>query len=417
MGLELTPACDLFSLGAMLHRLLDGLKRTASEFYAIFPERSYLDAAGSSPEELPTWSRDLIVSLTARDPNRRPRSAAAVGRILLERLGIAVDPREFVDELRWPPSFGRDAWVAEWTEALDRVADVPWIRTPPGEDPRPFWQHLRLQASLRGRTLQGLDLAGELAAIEDGVALDEWLARTVEQDVEWIAVLASELDAWKKRALESLERASALRRSGRGGAPRLFVVSDEAPPGVAFRVRAVPAVTEEAVARYLERPLAAEAPSRRTDFAARLAAAARGSASRLDRVLRAAQTAAGSSRRTAVTACGPASCPTCCCSPRERTRRRRSSRPWAAPSSKCCRRCRSRVDAPRQPSSRRCPRSTRATSGRRSCACATRAGSRATNRRARRGSCAFRGARCSARKPCAVRTGAARRRSTTPARV
>jgi serine/threonine protein kinase len=68
MGMELTPSSDLFAVGAMLHRLLVGIRRSAREFYAIFPDRSYLDAAGSDPEDLPVWSRDLIVALTGARP-------------------------------------------------------------------------------------------------------------------------------------------------------------------------------------------------------------------------------------------------------------------------------------------------------------------------------------------------------------
>jgi len=290
MGMELTASSDLFALGAMLHRLLVGIKRSAREFYAIFPDRSYLDAAGSAPEDLPVWSRDLIVSLTARDPTRRPKSATAVGRVLAERLGVALDPRELIEELHWPVAFGRDAWVAQWLEAVESQESCLWVRLPDTEDPRPFWEHLRLFASLRGKTVRGADLTAELASVENGVAMDEWSAALVTEGAEWIALLVTETDAWKRRAIESLERACALERRKRAaGGPRLFVVASEAPISTAFRAREVPAVSEEAVARFLERPLSAESAVRRSAFAARLAAAAHGSATLLDRMLEAGQ--------------------------------------------------------------------------------------------------------------------------------
>ncbi len=286
LGLELTPLSDLFSLGAMLHRLLIGMKRSAREFYALFPERSYLDAAGSDPEELPPWSRDLIVSLTARDPGRRPRSAAAVGRLLAERLGVQLETRLLRDDLRWPVAFGRDAWVGRWMGSVESAGTSPWVQVPEGEDPRPLWEHLRLFASLRGKALRGLDLAAEVARIEHGVALDEWSAHLVAEGAEWIAALVTDIDAWKRRALESLERACELERKKRAAPrPRLFVVSQEGPIGPSFELRAVPAVDEESIARFLERPFAAEDVNRRRAFAARLATAARGSATRLDRLL------------------------------------------------------------------------------------------------------------------------------------
>ncbi|NOT31529.1 MAG: serine/threonine protein kinase, partial [Planctomycetes bacterium] len=290
LGMEVTPAADLFALGALLHRLLVGIRRSAREFYALFPERSYLDAAGSDPEDLPVWSRDLIVSLTARDPNRRPRSAAAVGRLLAERLGVALDPRELVEELRWPVAFGRDAWITTWMEAVEAQEGPLWVRVPSGEEPRAFWEHLRLFAALRGKALRGVDLTAELASVEHGVALDQWSASMVQAGVERIAVLVTELDAWHQRALESLERACALaHRKGSSSGPKLFVVAPEPPFSPAFQVRELTPVTEESVARFLERPLAAESSLRRSAFAARLAAAAQGSATRLDDILAAAQ--------------------------------------------------------------------------------------------------------------------------------
>jgi serine/threonine-protein kinase len=139
LGMELTPSSDLFALGAMLHRLLAGARRNAREFYALFPERSYLDAAGSDPEDLPAWSRDLVVALTARDPNRRPRSAATVGRLLGERLGVALDAREMVDELRWPAGYGRGVWTAELLEELDGAEAPLWIRVPEAEAQMGLW--------------------------------------------------------------------------------------------------------------------------------------------------------------------------------------------------------------------------------------------------------------------------------------
>jgi transcriptional regulator with GAF, ATPase, and Fis domain/tetratricopeptide (TPR) repeat protein len=288
LGLELTPLSDLFALGALLHRLLVGMRRNAREFYALFPDHSYLDAAGSDPEELPPWSRDLVVSLTARDPSRRPRSAATVGRLLAERLGLQLDSQELVDVLRWPVAFGRDGWVSRWLETVETSERTVWVEVPPGEEARPLWQHLRLFASLRGKTLRGTDLSAELLGIEHSVALDEWSARIVTEGAEWLAVLAPDLDAWKRRALENLERAAQLERRKRGPearGPRLFVVSNGEPGGEAFEPLPVPPVDEKAIARFLARPFMSEDGARRSAFAASLAAASQGSATRLDRTL------------------------------------------------------------------------------------------------------------------------------------
>ncbi len=288
LGLELTPASDLFALGVMLHRLLVGIKRDARDFYVLFPLRSFLDAAGSDPEELPSWSRDLVVALTARDPGRRPRSAAVVGRMLAERLGVKLETSELAPDLGWPVAYGRDGCVAEWMRAVEASEGHVWVQVPEGEDPRPFWEHLRLFASLRGKNLYGIDLSAEVARLEHGVALDGWSARIVTRECEWIAVLATAVDAWKSRALESLACSALLQHRKHGGGPRLFVVSSEAPPADGFEARRVPPVAVETIARFLERALPHEAPARRSTFAARLATAASGSATRLDKLLGAA---------------------------------------------------------------------------------------------------------------------------------
>ena len=112
----------------------------------------------------------------------------------------------------------------------------------------------------------------------------------MREGAEWLAVLVTDLDAWHARAIESLERACALERRKCGAErPRLFAVASMGPPTQAFEAREVPPVGEEAVARFLERPLAGESPVRRSAFAARLAAAAQGSATRLDQMLANAQ--------------------------------------------------------------------------------------------------------------------------------
>src|SRR5262249_22230487 len=153
----------------------------------------------------------------------RPRTAAAVGRILAERLGVRLDARELVDELRWPVAFGRDGWVSEWMEAVEAQDRALWIRVPEREEPRPFWEHLRLFASLRGKNVRGVDLGAELREVTNGVALDEWCARLVTEGANWIAALVPELAPWQSRALESLERACALERAKRAAVwPRLF---------------------------------------------------------------------------------------------------------------------------------------------------------------------------------------------------
>ena len=283
LGLELTPKADLFALGAMLHRLLVERRPTAREFYARFPASSFLDAAGTDPEELPNWARDLIVNLTARDPARRPSSALVVGRQIAERLGIELELASTAEELRWPVGLGREAWLANWlSESPSSEADedrLPWLRVPEGEMPRGIWEHLRLYASLRGRACRGIDLDAELRELDDTVALDRWVTETCASSSDWLVVLAESGGAWPQRALAALERELDRR------APRLFVISAADPPDERWALHEVPPVSEPALRRFVARKFAAESEERRSQLVDALLETAQGSATRLEQAL------------------------------------------------------------------------------------------------------------------------------------
>ena len=287
LGLELTASADLFALGAMLHQLICGVRISPRAFYGHFPESSFLDATGTDPEELPEWSRDLVVGLTARDPGRRPRSAGAVGRQLADRLGVELETTELTPQLRWPVGQGREAWVAEWMNALE-TADEPslWARLPGDEQPRPFWAHLRLYAALRGKLLHGLDLTAELRGITDSMALDRWAAQALDQGWDWIAVLVDGLDPWRERALLALERAARLvRRRESSGTPILVCVSGEASISPELTDSAVPPVQRGDLQAFVKRHFRGEAPERCDELAQGLFDACAGSATRLDQLL------------------------------------------------------------------------------------------------------------------------------------
>ncbi len=77
-GRPATPQSDLYSLGVVAHHCLTG----TSPFRRDTPVATALahlnDDIPPLDEDVPTPARDLIVSLTAKDPSARPRSAAAV---------------------------------------------------------------------------------------------------------------------------------------------------------------------------------------------------------------------------------------------------------------------------------------------------------------------------------------------------
>ncbi len=287
LGNPVSPAADLFALGAMLHRLLVRQRKSAREFYGLFPQRSFLDAAGSSPEELPEWARDLVVSLTTRDPSRRPASAASVGRTLASRLGIELDESETSDELRWPVTTGRESWFAEWFRAAsaeDADPEPQWIRLSPLETPCPFWSHLRLYASLHGRSSASLDLDQEVPRLKSTRAIDDWARRIAENPSEWTMACSADIDPWKAKAVQVLARA--LSNATAEHTARLFLVSRplrDAPFEGWTRID-VPAVERDSIVRFLEAHFGDE-PERLSEFADNLNDAAKGSATALDEIL------------------------------------------------------------------------------------------------------------------------------------
>jgi len=290
LGLEVTWRADLFALGALLYRLLSPSTTRASDFYAHFPKKSFLDAAGTDLETLPSWSRDLVASLTARDPLRRPASAGVVGRLLADRLG-GIETQESTPALRWPVGEGRFGWVDRWLqeeEPDDRLGR--WIRVPEHEDPRGFWEHLRLRSSLVGRPSTGVDLLAELATIETGGAVDAWAARLTTNADAWLLVLLNQPDARAVRALHVLAVSceQARRRTG-ANTPKISVISGGAPEVEGWEQCDVPLVDEGTITRFLTANFAEEDPERRQALGTRMDRAARGSATALDRILEQAQ--------------------------------------------------------------------------------------------------------------------------------
>ncbi len=281
-----SPSADLFALGALLHRSLTESKCTASEFYAQFPSRSFLDASRSSPEEIPPWGRDLVCALTSRAPERRPRSAMEVGLELASRLGITIGSDQVVRDLRWPASQGREAWANRWFQEILELEDEgpQWLLLPEGEDPRGMWEYLRLYASLRGRSSRGIDLDTELERIADGAELDRWIASLVGSE-PWIVICAHGAGPWSRRALASMARASRF-----GVDPsRVCVVSPWEPPAGQWARRLIPPVEEGHVVQFVSTYFEAGEEQRLRTLAGVLHQGSRGAASRLDQLLRAAQ--------------------------------------------------------------------------------------------------------------------------------
>ena len=285
---QLTPRADLFALGVVLHELLVGARPTAREFYARFPARPFLDAVGTDPGELPEWSRDLTAALLLRVPGERPGSAGEVARTLAQRLDVEIEVGTGEESLAFPSLFGRGDWVHDWlARALPdgEGSDAPdafWVRLPAEEDAVDFAQELRLFAALQDITSTGLDWARHVGDIRSQADLDERCGRSLLASTDSMVVAWCERDdPWIRRTLEH-----AARRLAKSERPRLVFVAAFEPDAGPFTVERVPEIVAENVLAFLRSRLDAAEDETLKGLARRLTKIARGSASRVDTLLR-----------------------------------------------------------------------------------------------------------------------------------
>ena len=285
---------DLFALGVLLHEFLVRRRAPAREFYGRFPAEDFFAATGTAPSELPAWARDLVTSLLERDPDRRPRSAEEVGRVLAGRLGIEGLFREAAPTLPWRVRTGRAGWAEARVADLLRSSEeihLGWFQLPPGEEPAPLTDDLALLAALRGGAVVSLDLASELFRARNGVELDAW-ARSICGEGAGALLFASVApgDAWARRAVDALARTSIQLREGDGEGPLGLVVGATgapAPAGLGWRLSEVPGIGPDEVLEFLREHLEDAGDERLAGLAERLAEESGGSATALDELLRA----------------------------------------------------------------------------------------------------------------------------------
>ncbi|QDU68331.1 sigma 54-interacting transcriptional regulator [Engelhardtia mirabilis] len=282
-----SPAADLFALGALAHELLVPARRTAREFYSQFPSRPFLEASGTSVDDLPDWARETVEALVARRPEARPAGAAAVGRALRTRLGLEAGA-SILAPLRVPTSLGREAflrWIVDGFEPAPHEALA--IALPAGDDPRAVLEALRLRATIAGIELDALELSGELAALGNGAAMDHWAAgHASDLGRRWLAVSMDEPSALAAAAVDRLARS----RKQSGGDARLLVVGTALGQGASgWRVEHAPAVRARELAEHLDDLLDAGSQERLERLADQLVRASKGAPAAIERLLRRAQ--------------------------------------------------------------------------------------------------------------------------------
>jgi len=259
---------DLFALGVMMHELFVGRRVSARAFYGRFPREGFFASTGTRPDDLPEWSRDVVAALLERDPERRPASAAEVGRTLAGRLGLAGLFKDRAPELGWSPMAGREAWCAAWENNANE-ARLRHLVCPPGEATADLLDALALRGTLAGLVVRRLHLARELEDVRTGADLerrvDELCASCVDTwiyaDIASGDIASGDLasgDRWQARAVESLARALEQRSKAGETAPAGLIVIGQREPSLTesgFEVAEVPSVPASALVEFLSERL------------------------------------------------------------------------------------------------------------------------------------------------------------------
>ncbi|QDV09478.1 Transcriptional regulatory protein ZraR [Planctomycetes bacterium Poly30] len=244
IGAAPSPESDHFGAAAVLALALAKVQVDPARFYGRFPAEPFLDAAEITLDALPTWSRDLLISLLARDPSeRRSASGTPPWKVLLDGLGHRgpAAERSVVASVR-PLSFlvGRHAWldaVAESSPGLllatstddqeaDGVLDAAAIR----------WR-------CAGRAVHKVDLGRLTAQAQNTLDLD----RRIASEVQYVAgttstgaklstappgmivVSITKVDEWSLEALDVVAHAAL----AEGDVVVLLIVSEVRRPRIA----------------------------------------------------------------------------------------------------------------------------------------------------------------------------------------
>jgi transcriptional regulator with GAF, ATPase, and Fis domain len=237
------PAADLFALGVLLVELFAG-RPDPTTFYARFPDRPFLEAAGIASERLPGFARDVVERLVAREPSQRPASAAVVARTLAARLGLARPSTTTAQELAPPVDLGRRAEVGRATGVLARRAAASWLVLGDAADVAPLARHLRLSAALAGTVARGVDLVRGAPESHSAAALDRWARACAEVDEAPLVVALTRASPWDVRRAEVLVRAA--RQAGRSA----VVVAAATPEDEGLECLRVPDLSADALARH-----------------------------------------------------------------------------------------------------------------------------------------------------------------------
>ena len=217
VGGALTPAADLFGLGAMMAVTLSGRTPDPARFYGRFPREPFLDAAEIDFEALPEGSRSLIAALTRRSPSERVHDARVVAEALDSLAGGRV-PGEVASDAR-----GSAPWIdplAGRVDFADRIfrstKRLQRVRTSDSGEAGDLGAALALWFARHGKRAVEIDLSALAQSAGTSLASDRLVARV---SGEWsdhtIFCVVRELDTWSKEILVAIASSTTVTRSAR----------------------------------------------------------------------------------------------------------------------------------------------------------------------------------------------------------
>jgi len=188
-------AADLFSLGVTWLTLRGVALPSLAELYGRFPAEPFTDAAGVDLTAFDDNTRDLLVELLHRDPQRRPANAAALAQRIAVRFRFKERARrQRLEPPPWSHVEGRQVFLATSLTRLVAMGGLERWRVAHAADGPLFAREAALHAAVNGAAIELVNLDVELGALADSVALDRWLARLERRAESATLVLVGALD-------------------------------------------------------------------------------------------------------------------------------------------------------------------------------------------------------------------------------